>query len=85
MPKLQYIYINSSIEYSKEALKNPVKTFADDSLYWPLDINRKVEANIFLREGDLTLNESWHKLGTTRRMFHKVEDTREVFSPWQFP
>lgn len=85
MPKLQYIYINSSIEYSKEALKDPVKTYADDNLYWPLDINRKVEANIFLREGRMTFNESWHKLGTKEKTFHKVEDTREVFSPWQFP
>lgn len=87
MPKLQYIYINSSIEYSKEALSHgdSVKTYADDSLYWPIDINRKVEANIFLRKGDLTFNESWHKFGTKNQIFHKVEDTRELYSPWQFP
>jgi hypothetical protein len=85
MPKLQYIYINSSIEYSKEALKDPVKTYADDSLFWPLDINRKLETNIFLREGKLSLNESWHKFGTKQKVFHKVEETRELTSPWQFP
>jgi hypothetical protein len=62
-----------------------VKTYADDSLFWPLDINRKVEANIFLREGNLSLNESWRKLGTTERIYHKVEETREIISPWAFP
>ena len=65
IPKLQYVYINNSFEFSSKDIENPVKPFADDSLFWPLELKRTVETNLYLRKAQFTMNNrSWFKYGS---------------------
>lgn len=85
IPKLQYVFVNSSVEYSKAEMKNPVKQFTDDSLFWPVELQRQVQTNLYLRDSKLSMNESWYKFGQKHHRFHKFEDIREYYQPWSFP
>jgi hypothetical protein len=40
--KLQYVFVNSSVEYSKKEMKSPIQQFTDDSLFWPVELQRQV-------------------------------------------
>lgn len=57
------MFINTAIEYSKAEISNPIKLFADDSLFFPLDFSRQQQANMYLREANLQISKSWYKLG----------------------
>ena len=49
IPKLQYVFVNSSVKYSKEEMKSPIQQFTDDSLFWPVELGRQVQTNLYLR------------------------------------
>lgn len=76
------MFINTAIEYTKDQVNSPVKNFADDSVFFPLDLNRQSQANLYLRKGDLGIGKSWYVGGASEYHFIKVEDVREYYEPW---
>lgn len=66
-------------------MKNPVKQFTDDSLFWPVELERQIETNLYLRDSSLAMNKSWYEFGQRHHRFHKFENTREYSKPWSFP
>ena len=66
-------------------MKSPVIRFTDDSLFWPVELQRQVQTNLYLRESKLSLNENWYKFGLKNYNFHKIENIREYSKPWKFP
>ncbi|MEY4079334.1 MAG: hypothetical protein RIS80_1103, partial [Actinomycetota bacterium] len=81
-PKVQYMFINTAIEYTKDHISSPVKNFADDSVFFPIDLKRQSQANLYMRKADLGLGKSWYAAGMSEYNFIKVEDVREYYEPW---
>lgn len=58
-PKLQYVYLNSALDFNKERIEHPVDQFADDALFRELDLEKKWSVDIYLQEVDLSISKSW--------------------------
>ena len=72
-PKVQYTFINTAIEYTKGQISHPVKHFADDNLFFPIDLGRQSQANLYIRKADLSHGKSWYQLGQSQYDYIKVE------------
>ena len=64
------IYINTAMEINKEEWLNPIKGFADDSLFFPIDPHQSKEVNIYLRQAHLVMDNSWNSLRRTEINYH---------------
>jgi hypothetical protein len=84
-PKLQYVYVNSSFEFSAKDISKPVKLFADDSFFFPLELTRQIQTNLYLRQSQFTIEKQFSLFSEDKQIFHKIEDAREYSQPWVFP
>ena len=57
------IYLNSAVEIKKEVWNDPIKHFADDSLFFPLTVTEQKECNIFVRKSHLRMSKGWASMG----------------------
>ena len=84
-PKLQYVYVNSSFEFSAKDISKPVKLFADDSFFFPLELTRQIQTNLYLRQSQFTIEKQFSLFTLDKQIFHKIDDAREYSQPLVFP
>lgn len=61
--KLAYVFTNSFIDYNKQERQAPIKLYADDKIFYPLDLRKQTQTNFYIRESHLRASSSWWKIG----------------------
>lgn len=48
---------------TKDFSENPISSFIDDSLFWPLESQRAKKANFYIMKGNAQLSDALFQLG----------------------
>lgn len=75
--KLQFIYSNSAISFEPSDISQPIKVFADDKIFYPLDIRKQIQTNMYLRECHLSASTNWWSFSQTAFQFHRIDSIRD--------
>lgn len=74
------MYVNSVVEFSKEDIDSPIKYYADDTLFYDIDLATYNAVNLYLRQSELSVSKSWLWYGNNSYQYHSIKDFREYSS-----